>query len=431
MLFYIYALIPLTLFYRELLSDRFAEESDLVFAQIVLACSLFCFCLGCLQNGISAIHIRTRRLDLNFSPPVRQKLITLSYVLAGIGIGTFFYVLVQSGGLVEAYNTSKGGGRASSGYISSAPLLTIPAMVLYLLARQGQKINGKTVSLMILFMSPHIIHGLLAASRGTTFLALGALVFGWYLTSPKRPSTRMLIAAVVGIGILMLFLKSQRQQIYIGSDFQFDREKFEQTLIPTDRTSADNYAYTWGLILMSRHYDRHYWGKRYAVQLLVRPIPKQLWPTKYEDTGMADMVTMPGGGGFSLGQWFNVLGWLPNAGSATGFPADAFLEFSWWGLLLCYLVGALYSYLWKQSIVKKGIWTVVYFEACVVSVYLPTQGLSSAWAYRFIYLAVPTLLIWRLAIAPMARRFRRGPPLPRRISSSEVLTQPVIEPRRP
>lgn len=422
MLFYIYALIPLVLYYRDLLNDNFPDESDLLFAQVVVASSLLCFCLGCLQNRVSPAHIHSRRLDLSFSPPVRHKLIVLSYVLAAVGVGVFLYILAQTGGLVEAYNSPKGGGRAGSGYISSAPLLTIPAMILYLLAQQGRKMNGKTAGMLILFMSPHILHGFLAASRGTTFLALGALVFGWYLTSPRRPSLRMLVAAIVGIGLLMLFLKSQRREIYIGSDFEFNRQRFEETLIPTDRNSADNYAYTWGLILMSRHYDTHYWGKRYAVQLFVRPIPKQLWPTKYEDTGMASMVTMPGGGGFSLAQWFSGVGWLPNAGSATGFPADAFLEFSWGGLIVCYLIGFLYSYLWKQSILRKGIWTVVYFEACVVSVFLPTQGLSSAWAYRLIYLVVPTALIWHFAISPYVGRLRQAPLMQRVAASTRILS---------
>ena len=420
MIFYIYAMIPLTIYYRDLLSDYFPDESDLAFAQTVIVSGLFCFCLGCLQNRVPAAHIHAKRLDLNFSPAVRRKLLTLSYLVAALGLGIFLYIIVQSGGLSEVYNRPKGGGRSGSGYVSSAPLLTIPAMILYLLAQQGRKMNGKTAALMLLFISPHIIHGFLAASRGTTFLALGTLVFGWYLTSPKRPSLRTLVAAIIGIGVLMLFLKSQRREIYIGSDFEFDQQKFQETVVPTDRNSAENYAYTWGLILMSRHYNMHYWGKRYVVQVLVRPIPRQLWPTKYEDMGMGTMVSMPGGGGFSLGQWFSALGWLPNAGSATGFVADAFLEFSWGGLVVCYLIGFLYSYLWKQSIVRKGIWTILYFEACVVSVFLPTQGLSSAWAYRFIYLAAPTVLLWRFAISPMASKVRTAPFMQRMAPSGQI-----------
>lgn len=431
MLLYIYALIPLILYYRNLLTDNFPDEPDLVFAQSVLASGLLCFCIGCLQNRVAPVHIHARRLDLNFAPPVRRKLIILSYVLAALGLGAFLYIVMRSGGLVEAYSTPKGGGRAESGYVSSAPLLTIPAMILYLLSQQGRKMSGRTAGLMALFISPHIIHGFLAASRGTTFLALGALIFGWYLTSPRRPSARMLVAAVVGIGLLMIFLKSQRREIYIGSDFEFSQERFQETLVPTDRNSADNYAYTWGLILMSRHYNMHYWGRRYGVQLFVRPIPRQLWPTKYEDTGMASMITMPGSGGFSLGQWFSALGWLPNAGSATGFVADTFLEFSWGGLVVCYLIGYLYSYLWKQSILRKGVWTVVYFEACVVSVFLPTQGLSTAWAYRFIYLAVPTVLIWRFAISPLAGKLRGAPFAQRLFPSHAVPPRQVPAPNMP
>lgn len=71
------------------------------------------------------------------------------------------------------------------------------------------------------------------------------------------------------------------------------------------------------------------------------------------------------------------------------------------GLIVCALVGVLYGYLWQRSIVYGGLWDLLYFEACVVSVYLPTQGLSSAWGYRFLYLAVPSVLVWRWAVGPL------------------------------
>jgi len=410
MLIYIYAFVPAALFYRGVVGDRFPDESDVMYAQTFICAGIACFCAGCLYHRVRLDRGRFLRLNLSFSPDVRHRLLVLSYWLGAIGVGAFVYMMVRSGGISSAYSQPKGGGSAESGYITSAPLLTIIGMMLYLLAEQGKKRTFKTLVLLAGFISPHIIHGILSASRGTTFLALATLVFGWYLTSARRPSPRTILAAVTAIGVLMIFLKSQRREIYIGSDLQFNQQSFMESLVPVSPETGDISTYSWGLILTSHHLNKHYWGQRYAVQLFVRPIPKQLWPTKYQDTGMGDMVTAPGSGGFTLREWFSAVGWVPNAGSATGFVADSYVEFAWGGLVVCLLVGLLYSYLWKQSIVRKGIWTIVYFEACVVSVFLPTQGLTSAWAYRFIFLAAPTVLIWRYLIAPVSGRVRRSLP---------------------
>ena len=407
MLFYIYAFVPAVLYYRDLFSERFANEPDLVYAQTVTCVSVLFFCIGILRYRIPAGALHSKPINWNFSPLARKRLLVLSYWFGIIGVGAFIYILVKSGGLSQVYSAPKGGGRADSGYITSAPLFSILAMILYLLSQQGRKMNLKTALILLVLISPHLLHGLLAASRGTTFLALATLVFGWYLTSPKRPSPRVIMAVIVGIGLLMIFLKSQRREIYIGSSLEFNQETFQESLIPSSAESGDTTTYSWGLMLTSRHFNQHYWGRRYAVQLFVRPIPKQLWPTKYEDTGMESMVTSPGSGGMTYSQWLEAVGWVPNAGSATGFIADAYLEFAWGGLAICYLIGTLYGYLWRQSVMKQGIWTIVYFEACIVSVYLPTQGLSSAWAYRFIFLAVPTILIWKLMVSPITDRIRR------------------------
>ena len=428
MMLYIYAFIPGIFYYRGQLTEFFSDENRLAFALTYTALGVAAFCVGCLKARIPRETFRVHRQTLKISPLFRKNLLAMSYLLAAVGVGSFLYLLIISGGLTASYGSAKGGvGGSPSGYVTEASLLTIVAIVLYLIAHQGDKITIKMIITVLVFASPHLIHGILGARRGPTFLILFTIIFGWYLVKARRPSLRMIIAAIGVLGILLLFLVSQRNQIFIGSDFQFDEEAMNKAIAPSEISSGETSVYSLGLILASDYHHRHFWGKRMVAQLLVRPVPKQLWPTKYEDTGMEFMVTQPGSGGMTGPQWREALGWIPESGSASGFVADSFLELSWGGLILCYLLGWVFSYLWKRAVIDAGVWNIIYLEASALSVYIPTQGMFSAWAYRFMFLAIPTFLIWKwilhrqskgLSVLPGFRMqtAARGPGAPRPMS---------------
>jgi oligosaccharide repeat unit polymerase len=276
--------------------------------------------------------------------------------------------------------------------------------MLYLLSKRDLKLDAKVVAVILVFASPHLIHAALSASRGTAFLTLAAIVYGWYLAAARRPSLKSAIVVLVGMGLTMLFLKAHRQEIYVGSNFEFGQQPASDLFIPRAAETGNPSTYSWGLILMSHYNNTFFWGKRYATQLFIRPIPKQIWPDKYEAMGQGWMVDRPGSNGWRPSQWLSTVGWLPDAGSASGFVADTFIEFSWGGLLVCFLIGYFYTYLWKRSAITKGLWSLIYFEACVTSVFVATQGLMSAWMYRFLYLAVPTVLLWKWAMSYAGKR---------------------------
>lgn len=421
MMLYVYVYVPLVFINREELGRFFRSESDLEFAALFTLGGIILFCIGCLQSRIARSDVHAVRTPLKLSPTVQSRLIGISYVLGAIGLITYFHSLSAKGGLVSAYSAPKGGGWSASGYISSAYLLTIPALMLYLIGRGRKKLDGKAIITLTLFMSPHVIHGLLAASRGTTFLAFATLVFGWYLSVSKRPSVQLTVGGFAAVGLLMLFLKTYRSQIYIGSEFEFQKRPLIEIVAPTQGTVGDTSIFSYGLIILSRYHNYHFWGKRIFVQIIVRAIPKQVWPTKYEDTGMAWMVNEPGTAGLPNNRWIEALGWLPDRGSAAGLVADSYLEFAWGGLLLCYLIGFFYGYLWKRALVHKGLWSVIYFEAAVVSVYLPTQSLISAWMFRFLFLALPTLILaWMI-------RFRWSKPERQRLAATGRKPPKIVE----
>jgi oligosaccharide repeat unit polymerase len=396
MLFYVYAFVPATMFYRGTIGEFFQDESKLIMAQMVNLVSLVLFCVGCLGARLPGRAQRFLAIPFKLKPETRHRLVRASYLVAAAGLGPYFLQTVQGGGLSEMFSGAKGGSiDISSGYVAEAPLLTIPATMLYLLSRTGRKLDFKTVALMLFFNIPHLLYAILGARRGPAFMVFATLVFGWYVAGSRRPALRTVAAWMLGIGVLMMFLISHRKQIYIGSEFQFDQAALTEAIVPSKTTVGDTTVYAWGLIIASDFNNRHFWGRRYACQLLIRPIPRQIWPTKYEDTGMKAIVELPGSGGLTSAEWFSALGWIPDAGSASGFVADAYIEFSWGGAVVCYLMGLFYGYLWRKSVIEKGIFSLLYIELAIVSVYVPTQGVCSAWFYRFLLLAAPTYLVWK------------------------------------
>ena len=67
------------------------------------------------------------------------------------------------------------------------------------------------------------------------------------------------------------------------------------------------------------------------------------------------------------------------------------------GLLGCLAVGFAFSRLWQRSVSSGGVWIALYVIAAALSIYLPTQSLS-AWLYRFLFMAVPTVAVWRMFV---------------------------------
>ena len=409
MMFYVYVLIPGTSFYRGELDSLFPDQNALQVALIFTLLSVSAFSLGCLRHQLPPGRSRGFRQSLDLNPEARKWLGLMGYALGAIGLSIFLYRLFLSGGLFQVYSRPKGGSASLfSGYLTVAPLLTIPSLLLLLLSWHGQRQRPAFPVIMLILISPHLIQGLLGGSRGPTFLALGSLFFGWFIIRSRKPSLRAVLAVLLGSGLLMLFLKAHRQEFYLGSEESTELKGWGETFLPDKGTKDHAGMFSLAGIVVSRHHGYCLRGKGLATQLFVRAIPRQLWPNKYEAVGMGWMVTRPGSLGMSPSQWREAIGWEPNAGTASGFVLSVFVEFSWGGLFVAYLLGWFYGWLWKRSAVEHGLWSILYAEACIVSVYLPTQGLISAWGFRFLYLAIPTILLVRyVRRAPQRRGVRR------------------------
>jgi oligosaccharide repeat unit polymerase len=349
------------------------------------------------------------RTDWSFleQPAIRRKLFNLAILLGFFALAAYIYMLHNSGGFFEAYSHAKGGGHAESGYIGEALLLCLPAIILLALARQRLRIRAIDVTLALLFIAPQLVQGTLGGRRGPLFLALAVLFLSWFVAKGKLPSLKTGLLGVGVIGLLVILVWSQRQHLYIGSEGDFKSGAFTEKLFGEEIDEGNTYVAGAATILTADYFENYYFGYRYFVTFFVRPIPRQLWPTKYEDVG-ADWLYRYGDDVREERFW-EALGFRLPAGTGTGAIADAYMEF-WWGVpFIFYLIGCLYSFLWRCHRRIGGYWTILFITTVILSIYLATQSVT-AWGTRLAYIAGFMYLFWKFWLKIPIKSVRRLAP---------------------
>ena len=151
----------------------------------------------------------------------------------------------------------------------AAPAIADAAAVLAL--KDGVVMLGAAMAFVLLFRR-------LGLGAVLGYLVAGALVGPSGLRLVNAPE-EMLHIADFGI-VLLLFLVAHRDQIYLGSDFDFAKDRAAYAF---EAGAGNEFVYGAGAILHADALGEHGWGRRYATVLLVRPIPRFLWPSKYDD----------------------------------------------------------------------------------------------------------------------------------------------------
>jgi hypothetical protein len=403
---YFYCVWPLILNRDGQLEQVFPQE-DLIYTSMVFCLSIASLYLGLQKSkSISRTPAGSHHLSLfapALTPKARRRLYWTSLALGGLAVAAYWYSLENVGGFVAAYSRSKGGGWAESGYIGEAVLLSYPAVLLLALSRQGMRMVRITdVILALIILSPHLLQGTFGGRRGPLFLSLSALLMAWFVARSRIPSLRTIAIGVTTISLAVVAVASQRQHIYLGSDGEFDISRITELVggseVGEGVEEGNEYVMANAAILTANYHDEFYWGRRYFVTFFVRPIPKQLWPTKYEDMGFS---TSAFGDEDTQSRFGSAVGFSPVSGASTGSIADAYLEF-WWGVLpLFYLVGRAFAFVWRKHRLEGGLWTVILIEMLIPSVYLPSQSFS-AWLHRVLIMVIVTVLVWNhwLKIGP-------------------------------
>ncbi len=407
MALFMYVFYPLLLMDTGSL-ERWFTAPQLEYVQTLNLATVTALLVGCVAGGRQTVRASSSSGLAADPHDTATALRRLGITFGLVSLLTWFYNLGNVGGFEAAYSVVKGGGTAESGYLRDFFMLGIPAIALLLEARVRGRTETWTALLLLAVVLAFLSHGLLATRRGPTFNIMLALIFSWYLVQQRRPSLGLVTVGGFLGGTLLLFLVTFRGHIYLGSDF-FSSQRFERVDVSeairdqlVGSEHANEYVYGTSAILRARGLDRFYYGRRYLAVALVRPIPSQLWPTKYEDVGMSEMLL---NSGVLIGTQRTL---APNLlGAAPGFVADLYVEFAWGCLVAAFAVGWLFGHAWRIAITRRGIWTAVYVSLAAMSVHLVTQT-GVQFIYKTLLVLVPTALGWwffaRFAQQPQQRR---------------------------
>ncbi len=265
-------------------------------------------------------------------------------------------------------------------------------MILILSTAAARGFRPVHLILLTIFVLPVLSQALLGSRRGPTFAIFTVLIMSWFLFRNTRPSSVTAVLGGVALSYLILFLIANRNQIHFGSDFAFTTDVASR-IAETD--TGNEYIYGTGCLLAADQLGNHFWGRRYLAQILVRPVPSSVWPTKYEDFGV-EAIKQNAGTDLGIA---DALGWRGATGSAPGIIADLFVEGSWLAIPFLAFLGWVYGQVWKRAVLRGGVWAAQYAILSALSIYLVMQTMEAV-IFRLLLLSIPIWLTWKWASRP-------------------------------
>jgi hypothetical protein len=386
MMIFLYAWMPWKLYMSGGLA-RFFDSSQLLFIATLNMLGVLAFVGCCLSVGVRSIP--RNNIYMQLSPEICRRLLIGGAVAGSVGLLCWATTIVNVGGFVNAYSSSYTGGWDDSGYIRDGSILLLVGVMAALLSRSAGGPRWPAYSMMAIFGLPWLAAALLMARRGPTFELAIFIFMSWYINRQKRPPVVALGLAGVCLGWLVLFLVTNRGSIYIGSSFDV---KTDVSNIVESSDTGNEWIYGGGTVLSSQRRDHYFWMRRYLAQVLVRPIPSAIWPSKYEDFGVPELLHNAGTGeGFG-----DTLGWKGADGSAPGIVADLWVEAWWFAIPLMGLIGWTYGAVWRKAVMFGGPWASQLIVLTAISIYLVMQTMEAV-IFRSLLLSIPCWLIWRYA----------------------------------
>jgi hypothetical protein len=343
---------------------------------------------------------RSSRKPLQLGPAACMRLRIGGLITGGLGLLCWLITIINVGGFVNAFSHSYSGGWDDSGYVRDGSLLLLVGVLLFIgvITVEGPRILN--LLCVALFALPWLTSAVFMARRGPTFAIATVAVMSWYMFRRKRPPLVFMACSGVLLGWVVLFLVANRNNIYLGSDFDVKADVSEMVEKPD---TGNEYIYGSGSLLSAEARGHYFWLRRYLAQILVRPIPSSIWPTKYEDFGVPELLTNAGTGeGFA-----DALGWVGADGSAPGIVADLWVEAWWLCLAGMAALGWLYGYVWRKAICDGSPqWISQFVVLAALSIYLVMQTMEAV-IFRTLLLSVPCWLVWKWVLQAEAKPANR------------------------
>ena len=390
---FIYGWMPLQLLQDDTLAGYF-DSGQLFFVQAMNLAGIVAFLWGSHSSRRSE-PAQTEQIT-SLAEAQERKLLIASVIVGALGMLAWVITIHNVGGLTEAFNHPYSGGWDDSGYLRDGSLLLFPAEILAASVFVMGRRRRTALILMVGFMLPMAFQAVFTSRRGPAFMICAIVTLSWFLYRRKRPPVLAVVGAATVFGYAILLLVVNRQQMYLGSSFELNTS-VESYVNRND--SSNEYIYGAGSILNAYYTNDYYWGHRYLAQVVVRPIPSAIWPTKYEDFGVADLLKNAG----NATTFSSTLGWKVPPGAAPGIVADLWVEFSF-GMLIClWLIGRLAAWIWFRAVTTGGLWTAQYCVLGTLSIYFVMQTMEAV-IFRFFLLSVPLWLAWSSARARLNTR---------------------------
>ena len=387
MMAFIYGWMPLRLLAEDALAGFFDGE-QLLMVQTLNVLGAIVFAGACLAASAGARRSRESVPPLPVATCARLRI--GGAIVGSIGLACWTISIVNVGGFTAAFSNSYGGGWDDSGYIRDCNLLLLVAVLLLVAAIASEGPRFLNVLFAGMFGLPWLTQALLTARRGPTFAICVVVLMGWYLNRNRRPPAVAMMVCGFLLGWLVLFLVANRGSIYLGSDFDVQTDVSN---IVEKADTGNEYIYGAGSVISADRRGHYFWMRRYLAQLFIRPIPSAMWPTKYEDFGVPELLTNAGTGeGFA-----DALGWVGAVGSAPGIVADLFIELWWLALAALAVLGWCYGWVWRKAVTGGAAWSSQYAILAALSLYLVMQTMEAV-IFRTLLLSVPTWVIWNWAL---------------------------------
>lgn len=382
----------------------YAGEDALYWYQFLTIVLPLCLLLGIAQ-GAGQYFSGQRRAVL---PQIANKEIIYRIAIGlGIaGVASWLYGIYNVGGFFAAYGAGYGGGWDDSGYVRELPYIGMLAVLMVFLLRVGKGMRAIDWALILFSASPVLLHGLLGARRGPTFMAAILVAGGYVFFMRKRVSLSIVLPAGIMLGMFILFLVANRDDIHLGSELT----ELKSPLSFLEQFESSEYLIG-GAVVQYADKVGSFYGAREATHLLGRMTPKFIWPNVYADLGQmfGFVFDLTLNSGIDPSAIETITGWQPTVGSAMGMVGDFWIEFNIFSLAVAYAIGYFYGRVWRASFTNLTA-KLMHLILSAFSIYLVMQDLD-AWLYRVFLLGIPLVLAMRLVKVAPRSPFQRSVPV--------------------